>query len=177
MENKKEEIIDNIPKLITKEEILKKEITSLSTQFIGLVIETQEQYENAVKSVKEIKLTEKKAIEYFEQDVKSANTLHKSLKSKENQFTKPLQNAEKEIKKALLEYKNNNKEVINVDGISYKKKSKYKVIIEDESLVPKSFLKIDTSALEVIAKVTNGTFEVPGVKFEKEEDITIAITT
>ena len=83
---------------------IKNESSNIVEVANSINITCQEDLESAAGFLKEIKSTQKKVKEYWEEPIKRAYEAHKALKAKENEMLEPLQNSEKIIKNKVADY-------------------------------------------------------------------------
>lgn len=83
---------------------IKNESSSIVETANNINITNQEDLESAAAFLKEIKNTQKKIKDYWEEPIKNAYETHKKLKAKENEMLEPLQNSEKIIKDKISDY-------------------------------------------------------------------------
>lgn len=83
---------------------IKNESSSIVETANNMNITNQEDLEYAAGFLKDIKSTQKKIKEYWEEPIKRAYEAHKALKSKANEMLEPLQNSEKIIKEKISDY-------------------------------------------------------------------------
>lgn len=83
---------------------IKTESNSVVETANSIDITNQEDLEYAAGFLSNIKATQKKIKEYWEEPIKRAYEAHKALKAKENQMLEPLQNSEKILKGKISDY-------------------------------------------------------------------------
>lgn len=83
---------------------IKNESSSIIEAANSMNITNQEDLEYAAGFLKDIKSTQKKIKEYWEEPIKRAYESHKALKAKANEMLEPLQNSEKIIKEKISDY-------------------------------------------------------------------------
>lgn len=83
---------------------IKNESSSIVETANNMNITNQEDLEYAAGFLKDIKSTQKKIKEYWEEPIKRAYEAHKALKAKANEMLEPLQNSEKIIKEKISDY-------------------------------------------------------------------------
>jgi chromosome segregation ATPase len=83
---------------------LEQNIESLTVTANSLTISTQSDYEGAVAFVKDIKQTAKQISDYWKPLKESAQKAHKAICEREKALLSPLEEAERSVKKAMVEY-------------------------------------------------------------------------
>jgi len=83
---------------------IKNKSSSIIETANSMNITNQEDLEYAAGFLKDIKTTQKKIKDYWEEPIKRAYEAHKALKAKANEMLEPLQNSEKIIKEKISDY-------------------------------------------------------------------------
>lgn len=182
-----------------EEKDLKSEIKKVKEEYGTLQVIDNETYEAAAEKVKELSIIKKNVKDYWKEPIANAYSVHKSLKAKENEMVKPLDNeitycknqmsdyiliqeSEKKRLEETIESEENEfgvapiiqSDVSSVNGISYT--SNYQLDQIDIDLLPKTLNGIqlviaDESAIKNLIKSAKGNIEIPGVKFHEEKTI------
>lgn len=153
----------------------------------GINVTCQEDLENAAGFLKEIKETQKRIKEYWQEPIKNAYETHKKLKAKENEMLEPLQNSEKIIKNKIADY--------NLYMEQRKREEEQRIRAEQEKQALEQLQeaeKLRAAGNEVEAQITeenaiamnqvevsvdSGIEKVEGLSFRKDYEITITDAT
>ena len=170
-------------------------------QIEALIISNDSELENANFLAKECNRLIKETKAEHKDEIAKYHQLHKEAKDAEKEDLKPLENAKEILKQAIgkymkeaearkLELKKQQEDEkaffgvvltedakeVNLGGTHVRKTWKARIVDEDK--VPTHFMKmcirpIDTSALNEIAKYSEGTAVIEGVEFYQEESVVI----
>ena len=92
------------PAEIVKEKAIQKEVSLVEIQAKEMVISSEEEYEKAAEFGKQIKEKAKVVTDFFKPLKDSAYQAHKAVCDREKTMLKPLQEAEKILKKSMSAY-------------------------------------------------------------------------
>lgn len=99
-----ETLVARVPTVELDEQQLTQEVTDIEFQAESIVIKTEADYTAAGEFGKELKRKAAQVQEFFKPMKDSAYQAHKSVCDREKLMLKPLQNAEKVVKKAMGDY-------------------------------------------------------------------------
>lgn len=170
-------------------------------QIEALIIGNDSELQHAYFLTKECKRLKAETLKEFKAETSKYHALHKEAKEKEKEASLPFDRAEKILKEAIATYQKEQeakrielekqqeeekalfgvaltetKEAVKLGGTHVRKTWKARVVDEDK--VPTHFMKkcirpVDMSALNDIAKFSDGTAVIDGVEFYQEETLVI----
>ena len=166
---------------------IKNESSSIVETANNMNITNQEDLEYAAGFLKDIKSTQKKIKEYWEEPIKVADLAHKKLTSKRAEMLEPLQNSEKIIKDKISDYtitmerlKKEEEERIKAE----QQQQAYEELQEAERLRTQGDeigAKIAEENAEMMSKVEvkvdSGVGKVDGLSFRKDYEIIVEDAT
>ena len=170
-------------------------------QIEALIITNDTELENANFLAKECNRLIKETKAEHKEEIAKYHQLHKEAKEAEKEALKPLENAKEILKQAIgnymkeveakkLELQKQQQEEKDMFGVALTEDAKeiklggthvrkvWKARVIDEDKVPTHFMKkcirpVDMSALNEIAKYSDGTAQIDGVEFYQEESVVI----
>lgn len=170
-------------------------------QIEALIITNDSELENANFLAKECNRLIKETKAEHKEEINKYHVLHKEAKEREKEALKPLENAKEILKQAIgtymkevetkkLELQKQQQEEKDLFGVALTEdvqevklggthvRKTWKARVIDESKVPTHFMQkcirpVDMSALNEIAKYSDGTAVIDGVEFYQEESVVI----